>query len=138
SIICFSLLLSIETIIPMYIQIGQKFSALFAGITVIPGAISLAIMSLLGGRLYDKYGGKLVTIIGFILLIISTLSFYLILNLDTSLILTSFLFVLAMCGVGMINMPTVTFALDAIQDNLIPHGTAVVNVSRQLGASLGL
>ncbi|ALX50110.1 hypothetical protein [Lentibacillus amyloliquefaciens] len=38
----------------------------------------------------------------------------------------------------MINMPIMTAGINSLPDNLIPHGTAVINTARQFGGSLGL
>ncbi|MBY7143864.1 DHA2 family efflux MFS transporter permease subunit [Virgibacillus sp. NKC19-3] len=138
SIMSFSLLISIETILPMYVQSAQQLSALNAGLVVTPGALTLALMSLFAGTLFDKYGGKMITIIGFVLLSISTLSYHLILGLNTSLIIASILFMLAMAGVALINMPIMTAGINALPDTLVAHGTAIINTVRQFGGSIGL
>ncbi len=138
SILSFSLLISIETILPMYVQNAQQFSAYYGGLIVMPGALTLAAMSLLAGRLFDKYGGKTIAIIGFVMLSLSTLGFHLILGLHTSFIITMGLFMVAMGGVALINMPIMTAGINSLPDKLIPHGTAVINTARQFGGSLGL
>lgn len=138
SIIGFSLLIAIETILPMYVQNAQQFSAYYGGLIVMPGALTLAVMSLLAGRLFDQYGGKIIAIIGFVLLSLSTLGFYFILDLDTSFLITSVLFMIAMGGTALINMPVMTAGINALPDELIPHGTSVINTVRQFGGTLGL
>ncbi|WP_281250368.1 DHA2 family efflux MFS transporter permease subunit [Virgibacillus siamensis] len=138
SILSFSLLISTETILPMYVQNAQQFSAYYGGLIVMPGALTLAVMSLFAGKLFDKYGGKMIAIIGFVLLNISTLGFHYILGLDTPFAITMVLFMIAMGGVAMINMPIMTAGINALPDKLIPHGTAVINTARQFGGSLGL
>src|SRR5699024_6857345 len=138
SILAFSLLISAETILPMYVQNAQQFSAYYGGLIVMPGALTLAVMSLFAGNLFDKYGGKVIAIIGFILLCISTLGFHFILALDTPFAVTMVLFMVAMGGVALINMPIMTAGINALPDALIPHGTAVINTARQFGGTLGL
>lgn len=138
SILGFSLLISIETILPMYVQNAQQFSAFYGGLIVMPGALTLAVMSLLAGRLFDKYGGKMIAIIGFILLSVSTLSFHFILTLETPFIVSMLLFMIAMGGVALINMPLMTAGINSLPDKLIPHGTSVINTVRQFGGTLGL
>lgn len=138
SIIGFSLLIAIETILPMYVQNAQQFSAYYGGLIVMPGALTLAVMSLLAGRLFDQYGGKNIAIIGFVLLGLSTLGFYFILALDTPFLVTMSLFIVAMGGTALINMPIMTSGINALPDELIPHGTSVINTARQFGGSLGL
>ncbi|HLQ71054.1 MAG TPA: MDR family MFS transporter [Bacillota bacterium] len=138
SIIGFSLLISIETILPLYIQNAQQFSAYYSGLIVMPGALTLAIMSRLGGRLFDKYGGRTIAIIGFIMLAASTICFHFLLEMDTSFIIPVVLFMISMGGVALINMPIMTTGINALPDELIPHGTSVINTARQFGGSLGL
>lgn len=138
SILSFSLLISIETILPMYAQNAQQYSAFFGGLIVMPGALTLAVMSLFAGNLFDKYGGKVIAIIGFVLLCLSTLSFHFVLGLDTPFAVTMGLFMIAMAGTALINMPIMTAGINALPDHLIPHGTAVINTARQFGGSLGL
>ncbi|SFE24427.1 drug resistance transporter, EmrB/QacA subfamily [Lentibacillus persicus] len=138
SILSFSLLISIETILPMYVQNAQQLSAYYGGLIVMPGALTLAVMSLFAGRLFDKYGGKTIAIIGFVLLCLSTLGFYFVIDLDTPFFVAMVLFMVPMAGVALINMPIMTAGINALPDALIPHGTAVINTARQFGGSLGL
>src|SRR5699024_9128096 len=88
TIITFTLLISAETIVPMYVQKAQQYSALQSGLIVMPGALTLSVMSLLAGRLFDKYGGKILMLTGFILLACSTLAYYVVLDVDTALLFT--------------------------------------------------
>lgn len=138
SILSFSLLIATESILPMYVQNAQELSALHAGLVAAPGALTLALMSLVAGNLYDKYGGKNIAIIGFILLCISTMTYYFVVGLNTSLILTAVLFMGAMAGVALINMPIMTAGINALPDDLVAHGTAIINTARQFGGSIGL
>src|SRR5690625_8054448 len=48
------------------------------------------------------------------------------------------LFMISMGGVALINMPIMTTGINALPDELIPHGTSVINTARQFGGSLGL
>src|SRR5699024_8794192 len=138
SILGFSLLISTETILPLYIQNAQGFSAYYSGLIVMPGALTLAVMSMLAGNLFDKYGGKIIAIIGFVLIGHSALGFHFLLELDTPFLVPVVLFMVAMGGVALINMPIMTTGINALPDDLIPHGTSVINTARQFGGSLGL
>lgn len=138
SVFSFSLLIAIETILPMFVQNAQQFSPYYGGLIVMPGALTLAVMSMLAGKLFDHYGGKVIALIGFVLLGLSTLGFYFILDLETPFVVTSGLFMVSMGGVALINMPVMTTGINALPDRLIPHGTAVINTARQFGGTLGL
>src|SRR5690625_874444 len=103
-----------------------------------PGALTLAVMSLLAGKLFDKYGGKSIAIIGFALLCLSAIGSYIILDLETPFVMTMVLFMIAMGGSALINMPIMTAGINALPDSLIPHGTSVINTVRQFGGTIGL
>src|SRR5699024_11923896 len=105
SVFSFSLLISIETILPMFVQNAQEYSPYYGGLIVMPGALTLAVISMLAGKLFDKHGSKLIAIISFILLGFSTIAYYLLLDLNTSFIRLDVLFMLAMGFVSLINMP---------------------------------
>lgn len=138
AILSFSLLIAIETILPMFVQNAQEQSAFYGGMIVMPGALTLAGMSLLAGRLFDKYGGRIITIVGFSVLILSTISFAIVLSTETPFFVTALLFMVAMASAALINMPLMTAGINALPDDLIPHGTSVFNTIRQFGGTLGL
>ncbi|MFD1606319.1 DHA2 family efflux MFS transporter permease subunit [Oceanobacillus luteolus] len=138
TIIAFSLLISIETIIPMFVQNAQQLSPVYAGLVVAPGALTLAIMSFFAGKIYDKHGGKIMTILGFILISAATIGYYFGAETSSSFLFTSVLFAISMAGVAFINMPIMTAGINGLPDSAIAHGTAIINTARQFGGSLGL
>src|SRR5699024_4662199 len=95
-------------------------------------------MSLLAGKIVDVHGDNVITMIDFILLVFSSIAYYLLLDLNTSFIIIAILFMVAMGGVALINMSVMTIGINALPDKLIPHGTAVINTARQFGGTLGL
>src|SRR5699024_6562093 len=56
----------------------------------------------------------------------------------TPFIVAMGLFMVSMAGVALINMPVMTAGINALPDELIPHGTAVINTIRQFGGTFGL
>lgn len=107
-------------------------------LVVMTGALTLAVVSMLAGKLFDHYGGKIIALISFVLLGLSTIGFYYVLNLDTPFVINAGLFMVSMAGVALINMPVMTTGINALPDKLLPHGTAVINTARQFGGTLGL
>lgn len=138
SILAFSLLIAFETIMPMFVQNAQGYSAYYGGLVVMPGALTLAIMSFVAGKLFDRFGGKIIAILGFALISLSGIGSYFLLDLESSFALSMGLFMLSMAGAGLINMPIMTVGINALPDSLIPHGTSVINTVRQFGGTLGL
>src|SRR5690625_6789043 len=88
----------------MFVQNAQEYSPYYGGLIVMPGALTLAFMSMFAGKLFDKHGGKLIAIIGLVVFGFSTIAYYLLLDLNTSFIITVILFMISMGGVALINM----------------------------------
>ena len=61
-----------ETVLPMFVQNIMQESALQSGLILLPGAIVMAIMSIISGMLYEKYGAKILAFIGMLIVVITT------------------------------------------------------------------
>jgi len=103
---------------------------------LLPGAIAMGIMSPIIGRIFDKIGGKGLAIIGFAVLLLTSIPFA-DLQMDTSLTFIIVIYTLRMMGTSMIMMPLTTAGINALPMHLIPHGTAMNNTMRQIGGSIG-
>src|SRR5699024_8310061 len=62
-------------LLPIYLQNVLGYSAMESGIFMLPGAVLMAAMSPIAGKLYDLFGAKWITIIGVIITIVSTIPF---------------------------------------------------------------
>lgn len=134
--IVFAAMIGTNVILPLYMQNMIGFSALHSGLVLLPGALIMGIMNPLTGAMFDKYGGKWLARIGFLLLMVTTFSFT---NLSAS---TSFAYLASMNAIRMgsialILMPMTTLALNQLPNHLIPHGTALNNTFRQVSGSIG-
>lgn len=123
-------------LLPMYLQNGRGFSALDAGLLLLPGAIINALLSPVTGKLFDKYGAKPLFIFGLLLIAISM---WLVIELSST---TSYVYILVRTivlriGLAFITMPLNTAALNAIPRELASHGSAVNNTIRQLAGAIG-
>lgn len=123
-------------LLPMYLQDGRGFSALDAGLLLLPGAIINALLSPVTGKLFDKYGAKPLFIFGLLLIAISM---WLVIDLSST---TSYVYILVRTivlriGLAFITMPLNTAALNAIPRELASHGSAVNNTIRQLAGAIG-
>lgn len=131
------LLLSAETILPLFSQDVLNTSAFVSGIVLMPGTIILSIMSLIGGNLFDKYGGKLIAIIGFSFILLSTVLFSFV-GMTVSPFVIMFYFCIFMLGFGLTMMPLVTLGVNSLEQSEIAHAAAIVNTVRQFGLSFGV
>ncbi|RIM72301.1 DHA2 family efflux MFS transporter permease subunit [Staphylococcus arlettae] len=123
-------------LIPMYIQSGLGLSAILSGLVILPGAVVNALMSVYTGKIYDKYGLKILAIPGFILLIIMTI-LHCFLTTDTPYWYIVVIYALRMFAVALIIMPLNTIGINALQPENISHGTAIMNSLRIIAGAIG-
>lgn len=123
-------------ITPIYIQNIRGFSAFVSGIMMLPGAILMGIMSPITGRMFDKIGPRKLALSGLAILTVGT-CFLAVMGENTSIYWLTFVYTFRMFGMSMVNMPLNTWGLNALENKLLPHGTAVGNTFRQVAGSLG-
>ncbi len=123
-------------IVPIFLQTVLGKSAFISGLALLPGALLMALGSLISGRLFDRYGIKRLAVPGVILLVIATLPFIQ-LQRDTPVAIIAFFSAIRYVGIALALMPMQTAGMNALPNKLITHGTAVVNMSRQVAGSLG-
>ena len=125
-----------ETILPLYIQEARGYSAFDSGLTLMPGAIIIAIMSPITGKLFDKYGGRGLTLIGLICTTAGTFALATLTS-TTPLYFVTIMYTLRLFGIGMFMMPLTTMSLNVLKKSMYSHGAAVSNTLRQIISSIG-
>lgn len=123
-------------LIPLYIQNVRGFSPTEAGLLMLPGAVVMGIMSPIAGKLFDKHGAKIISIIGLSILVVTT---FILSNLS---MVTPYLFVAAIFsirafGMSLVNMPVITNGLNQLPMKDYPHGTAMNNTLSQVSGAIG-
>ncbi|WP_125583755.1 MFS transporter [Levilactobacillus cerevisiae] len=135
-VLSFITLIGPQAIIPTLIQSSMHHTALTSALVLLPGALASGLTSLIAGHLYDHVGGKILGIIGSLIVSISMLPF-LFLNVHSSLIMMSACLIFKMIGNSLVMTPLTTEALNVLPDKLLNHGSAMVNTFRQVGGSIG-
>jgi EmrB/QacA subfamily drug resistance transporter len=123
-------------IVPIFLQTILNKSAFTSGLTLLPGALLMAVMMLISGRLFDKYGVKKLAIPGIILLIIASFPFAS-LHRDTSVMFIAVLYAIRYMGIALVIMPMQTAGVNALPNKLLAHASAVINMAKQVAGSLG-
>ncbi|MFJ7917177.1 MULTISPECIES: DHA2 family efflux MFS transporter permease subunit [unclassified Lysinibacillus] len=123
-------------LLPIYLQNGRGFTALDAGLLLLPGALVNAFMSPVTGKMYDRFGAKPLFIIGLIFVIPSM---WVVTDLSET---TTYSFIMIRTiflriGLSFITMPLNTAGLNALPKTLVTHGTAVNNTLRQIAGAIG-
>ena len=123
-------------LIPIYVQTIRGISPMDAGLMMLPGALLMAIMSPITGRLFDKFGGRILAVIGLAITTITTYYFSK-LTLDTTYTHLIILNSVRMFGMSMVMMPVSTNGLNQLPTRYYPHGTAMNNTLNQVSGAIG-
>ncbi|QQT10250.1 DHA2 family efflux MFS transporter permease subunit [Staphylococcus pasteuri] len=124
-------------ILPIYIKGSLMFSAIMAGLILLPGNIMNLILSPIVGQLFDKFGAKIFGIFGFVILFISMLIFAFTISAYTPVWMIICNFMLMFIGITMIMMPAQTNALIQLPKELYPDGSATITTLIQVAGSAG-
>ena len=130
--------LIVTTIIfPLYYQGVLKVSPFISGMSLVPGAVFLSILNPLSGKLADKIGFKPTMLVGMFMIIIGWVAGLTVLN-HLSLLGMIICAMVIEGGNAFVMMPAVTLGANALPDELVPHGTAVITTVRQVLGSAGV
>ncbi|PID04807.1 MULTISPECIES: DHA2 family efflux MFS transporter permease subunit [unclassified Sporosarcina] len=121
---------------PLYVQNVRGISPLDAGLLMLPGAVLMGIMSPITGRLFDKYGPRILVYTG---LTISVIGTYLMsqLQMDTGYYYLMAVYTFRMFGLSMVMMPVMTNGMNSLPMISNPHGTAMNNTLQQVSGAIG-
>ncbi|MCC4325613.1 MFS transporter [Limosilactobacillus reuteri] len=130
--------LIVTTIIfPLYYQGVLKVNPFVSGMSLVPGAVFLSILNPLSGKLADKIGFKPTMLVGMFMIIIGWVAGLTVLN-HLSLLGMIICAMVIEGGNAFVMMPAVTLGANALPDELVPHGTAVITIVRQVLGSAGV
>ncbi len=129
-------LLVAGVLMPIYLQSLMGYSATLSGLMMLPGAIIMGAMGPIAGRLFDRHGPRILSLIGMSILTICTLGFAF-LSETTSVAFLTVLYTVRMFAMSLVNMPITTWAMNALDNSVLNHGTSVNNTLRQVAGSLG-
>ncbi|ANU12391.1 MDR family MFS transporter [Planococcus halocryophilus] len=123
-------------LMPIYVQTIKGISPIDSGLLMLPGALIMGFMSPVTGRLFDRFGAKVLAIPGLAIVVITTYMFSQ-LNLDTSYVSIMLIYTLRMFGISMVMMPVMTNGLNTLPIKAYPHGTAINNTLQQVAGAVG-
>ncbi|MCM3567671.1 DHA2 family efflux MFS transporter permease subunit [Neobacillus mesonae] len=123
-------------LLPIYVQTIRGISPMDAGLMLLPGAVLMSLMSPITGKLFDKFGGRVLAIIGLTITTITTYMFSK-LQLDTSYAHLITIYSIRALGISMVMMPVSTNGLNQLPARFYPHGTAMNNTMNQVAGAIG-
>lgn len=134
--VTFMVIMSSAILLPLYLQASLVLTAFAAGLVLLPGGVLNGIMSPITGKIFDKYGPRVLVIPGFIIMIIM-LWFLSNITTETSILSVIIMHTVLMIGVSMVMMPAQTNGLNQLPKNLYPDGTALMNTLQQVSGAIG-
>ena len=132
----FSAFIGVTLVLPLGMQSVQGFTALEAGLALLPGSIAALIMNPLSGILMDRIGVRPVICFGAVLLVAGTIPMMQLGEMD-SLALIMVLQGVRTFGISSLIQPISTWSVRSLHGRLIPDGTSISNTLRQVTAALG-
>jgi MFS transporter, DHA2 family, lincomycin resistance protein len=135
-IIVMMAMFSAMMLLPIFLQNALGYSPFKAGLLMLPGGIVMGIMSPITGRLFDKFGAKLLAVIG-LGLVTNSLWQFAFITMSTSYSKIMIYNTLLMLGISMVMMPLMTNALNVLPPHLYPHGTAIISTLQQVAGAVG-
>lgn len=129
-------LIGLGTLLPMFIQNVCGFSATISGFVVLPGAVLGAIMSMLSGRIYDRYGARGIVIAGCAITLVGAVCLFL-LPAAASAIAIALSYAVLVLGLQSAMTPLNTWGINALDNRVIQHANALSNTMNQVAASFG-
>lgn len=129
-------LLAAGILVPIYLQSLMGYSATVSGLVLLPGAIIMGAMGPIAGRLFDKHGPRALSLVGMGMLTATSFCFVF-LGPDMGIITLTLIYTVRMFSLSLVNMPITTWGMNALDNDLVNHGTSVNNTLRQVAGSLG-
>ncbi|BDR55513.1 DHA2 family efflux MFS transporter permease subunit [Xylocopilactobacillus apis] len=127
----FGIILSAMYILPMYLQNGLGIVVAMTGIIMLPGGLMNAIVSVVAGRLFDNFGAKWLTRLGFFISLIG--AFMLLMsNANTNVGIIIAAHVIMMIGCPLAMTPAQTHALNALKGPESGDGSTILNTMEQI------
>ena len=123
-------------ITPIYLQNVLQFTAMQSGLVMLPGALLMGVMSPITGRLFDRFGPRGISILGLSLLTFFT-GFFIFMDETWTFTTICLIYTVRLFGLAMVNMPINTWGLNALENKMIAHGSAINNTARQIAGSIG-
>jgi DHA2 family lincomycin resistance protein-like MFS transporter len=124
-------------LISQFMLIVLGMTAFEVGLCGLLPGIVYAAMSLISGKLFDRYGVKVLSVPGFMLILLSLWAFTW-LDKDTTAVYIITMNVLLYTGVTLVLTPVQTAGLNALPRRLFPHGAAIVNTLMQIAGAFGV
>ncbi len=134
--VAFMAMLGSMILLPLYLQNVRGLSPLETGLLVMPGGLAMGLLGPTVGRLFDRFGGRVLVIPGAIGIMLAlagltqvtmTMPYWQILGLHA----------LLMVSLAATFTPVFTLGLGAVPPHLYSHGSSILSTLQQVSAAFG-
>lgn len=134
--VAFMAMLGSMILLPLYLQNLRGLNALETGLLVMPGGLAMGLLGPTVGRLFDRFGGRVLVIPGAVGIMLSLAGF-------TQVTMTMpywqllGLHALLMVSLAATFTPVFTLGLGAVPPRLYSHGSSILSTLQQVAAAFG-
>ncbi|MCR2784422.1 MULTISPECIES: DHA2 family efflux MFS transporter permease subunit [unclassified Microbacterium] len=125
------------TVLPLYAQGVLGLSALESGLVVLPGALAMGLAGPVIGRIYDRWGTRVLLIPGAVI-VVSVLWLFTLLSQTTPVWLLTIGQTALSLGLALSFTPLFTASLGSLPPRLFSHGSAVGATVQQVAGAAGI
>jgi DHA2 family multidrug resistance protein len=124
-------------LVPLFVQIVQKYTPLNAGLLLMPAGLIMGVFMPIAGYISDRVPARSLIISGLVCFAVSS---YLmgVVDANTSFWTLAWLVVLSRVGLALIKPALNLSALRPLPQELLGHGAGMINFARQLGGAFGV
>lgn len=124
-----------SVILPIYLQNVLGLTAFETGVLMTPGAVCTIFLSPISGMLFDRFGPRVIAVVGLTGLFGSMLALAFV-GSTTAVWYLVCAYVIQSSGLTLANMPITTWGLNSLDNDQIAHGNAISNTGRQVGGAI--
>ncbi|MEU0507099.1 MDR family MFS transporter [Nocardia sp. NPDC005998] len=134
--VAFMAMLGSMILLPLYLQNLRGLSALQTGLLVMPGGLAMGLLGPTVGRLFDRFGGRVLVIPGSIG-VAAALAGFTRISMTMPYWQLLILHILMMVSLAAAFTPVFTLGLGALPQHLYSHGSSMLGTLQQVAAAFG-
>ena len=124
-------------VLPLFLQNLRGYTAMETGLILFPSAIASGLMMPISGAIFDKFGAKVVTVPGLLVVAFATYKMSMF-NMDTTRTTVTLIATLRGLGLGFAMMPVNTAAMNAVPRHLFSKATALSTTVRSIMSAIAI
>jgi DHA2 family lincomycin resistance protein-like MFS transporter len=123
-------------LLPIYLQNLRGLSPLETGLLVMPGGLAMGLLGPVVGRLFDRFGGRVLVIPGSVVIVLALAGFTQV-SMATPYWQVLVLHSVLMAALAGTFTPVFTLGLESLPAHLYSHGSSLLGTLQQVSAAFG-